>query len=1458
MLCIASRKGLLAAAGPDSVIIASTEVVRQAYTAPGDGKIKPFNPQLTLNLGLKISQVAFSADEEFLVLSALNGGGLAVYEVQGLMQGVTQTAFEMSTNNASLRSLLPNPTIEKAELFAVVTAEGQLMVANLKSRQFVSGNQGQLLKDGVSCVSWSNKGKQLIAGLGNGSCFQMTPEGEGKAEIASPSGLEGQHHGKYMSLLYMGIVTLINVVVSSINWLENDLFLTAHTPSSEESGIPPVTTYHIITRAKPPEQGILYQKLPELSPPFGLHRTPAYQFMSRLRDFPPNLTDTIAVASTASTDISLVTRSKSPLTGDSPAEKIVNVFTTTLVTDSRRAQLPMTEGLADTSPIGFAFDLSGKDKVKRPIPGEEYDESPGPVPALMVLNNEGLLATWWLIYAESIRQGTTFPGLAVAGGIQDQHTQSQPQVSPFAAPSQSPAPAFGQASFAKPSTPLGTFGASANTAATTAFGSTSTPSSGFGAPSGLGQKQSPWGAPSTTAGIQNSSSAFGQPAFGSSAPIGATTQGTAFGMAGGLGNRPSPWGTPSTGTAAASGSAFGQTAKMGIQNSPFGTATTPSALSSQETASSPSIPASGGFASFANKPLGFAAVPSSSGDSQSIFGKPSTGSAFGSGSNTGSNFGQPQRKEEEEEEEEEGKFNGGSFKLESTFKADGTAVNDRSKSSGGAADSLFGTNFGTALGDAAPHSKDEDMNEDDDAPVSVLPKDDMPKDDKTPTSSPAPPKFLFPKSDPPKLGGLFGTQSQSKLTPAEVQNSRPAGFSFGQPTPLTITPKETAKRPEDKPRPSIETSPRIKEEPLSDEDDISPLNEEEAQPPEGYGDISKPGESSRSASPETPVPSKSGSPDAPLPPESTSKASYAPGDSSSSSKSSDDAPLPPDFAPSKTKLQEVEAAPSEGTDSPEDEPQNEDSEEEGQVEQLDDEGSGIDVGQEISPSSSKESSKITPDSSFGIQPEKSSPTKLFSSAPKEPDPRKVPLFGEVGKPAVPLFPTNPKTQESPRSPSPIRMGPISDSLRPENSRSVSAPGPMSPLSIRRTFPSQVAVPSKAQHSAEEVRRQERERLKAERAQKLAEEEQPLEDDEDEQIRRTLATEVEGTKTLDDFVAHQDYVGDVNKPGIPGQIEKVYRDINSMIDTLGLNARSLKAFVKGHEELAKSERRSRDDLEILDDWCLVEIEDLDDMESDLFEQLDDNKLPDLPRKLSDIHEAHSVVSRLARQFSDLGRTIDIRKDPSAGEVATRAPLNLDQQAQLRDLRKAFKQFQKQLSDAEEAVTMLRTRLAYAERQINGNRREGTESLKQPTVEAVEKTVRKMTGMIQKKSADIDILSSQMKDMRFPSPGTHDTIEHTDSRQGSPSILTTPNTKISSKKYQKSLPHNGYHSSVPRSPHKATPLRSRFNDEGTPRKVPGGLSEEEVDGYKAKVTKRKQVNEVVREVFARNGVKIRGLE
>jgi len=1392
---------------------------------------------------MRVSQVAFSADENHLVLSAEQGGGLAVYEVQSLMQGNTQSAFQLATNGAALRSLVPNPTPEKAELFAVVTTNGLLMMANLKTRQFLTGSQGEALKDGVSSVSWSTRGKQLVAGLANGSCYQMTPEGEGKGEVPKPQGLEGDQHGEESKLTSRSF--LLTSSVSSLSWLENHVFLVAYTPSSVEGGLPPATTYHVITRQAQNQNAITFQKLPEPCPPFGLNRSPAFQYMQRLKDFPPNLQDAIVVASTASIDIGLVTRSKVPLSNDFPAEKVSNVFTTTMMADdTRRAQMAMGEKMSDTSPIGVGFDLSSKDKVIRPLPKEEFDESPGPLPAIMVLNNEGILSAWWIVYAESIRQGTTYPGLVVAGGpLPQQQSQSERQVLPFASANVPAASPFGQTPFGKSSTPAANFGGSFSKA----------PAAAFGAPSAFGKPSSPWGTSATnSATTQGGGSAFGQPAFGSSTLMRGTSQGASFGTAGGMGNRPSLWG----GNAAATGSNFGKPSLRGGSPSPSG-ATTGNAFGSTATSG-------GGFASFASNSSGFMNAAPTSG-AENSFAKATPAASFGSGMDTDTSFGPTPKKDVETPKS---LFGNGGFKLGSTFQGDGTAANDAPKPAANTLDSMFGDGFGDALGAAqqeapAPQTKDADMDEDDNAPAETPQPPPAAKESTTPAAKPASPKFQFPQpSMPPSTGGLFGTQSQSKTTPAAVQSSQPTSFTFGKPSPMpaqiSTTPKDTPKKPDQAPLPSIETSPKIKEEPHSDEDDISPLNETEAAPPQGYD------------TPETPPGSKTS--EAPLPPESTSKASFAPGDSSNSSKSSDDAPLPPDVLPSMkpSKLKEVEPAPEqqaalpsgdedEGTDADGEgsDDNDEGSYEEGEV--ADEEGSGVDVAQEISPSTDpNQSPKITPESSFGGPLDKSPPGGLFSRITRPQDSKAKSLFGEVGKTSVPSLPPPNRTKLSPRSPSPIRANLLGDTLRPDNARSVSAPGPFQALNNRKQALSQIAVPSKPQLSVEQIRKQERERLAALQARKTAEEEQDLSDREDERVREELANEVEGTKILDPFLAHQDYIGDINKPGIPGQVEKVYRDINSMIDTLGLNARSLKAFVKGHEEMHKDGGRERKDLED-DDWCLIEIGDLADIEDDLVKQLKRGETQDVQKKLEDFHDLRKRLATLRAKGKDIAHTIDSRSDPQEIESAPTAPLRLDQAAQQHELRKKLTRFQKQLAEAEEKITVLRAKIPSRECD-NGK----GQSMRKPTVEAITNTIMKMTAIAEKKRGDLDVveaqlrhlgllssgvsrgsreesLEGQMRNLRFGSVGGQS------SREGSPFTPGASRRRPGSRRGASAM-QIGYGNS----PELSRSLRR------SPGKGIAELAPEEVQVYREKAQRREKVNKVIKNAFSKTGPSIRPLE
>lgn len=1118
----------------------------------------------------------------------------------------------------------------------------------------------------------------------------------------------------------------------------------------------------------------MFQKIQEPVGPFGMNRSPPHHFLLRLREFPPNLQDLVIASSTASTDIGMFTRSKVPLAKDKPADKITGVFTMTeMMDDSRRAALPMSESLEDTTPIGFALDLSGKEKVRKPIPSDdEIDESATPLPSLMLLNNEGVLASWWIIYSESIRQKTIYPGLVTAEGT------SQPQAPP--APAQPAASAFGT-----PSTSTPAFGARA----TTSFG---VPSGAFGAPSGLGQRASVWGTPSTSASPAASSapafgpsafssqpntstpapaSAFGTPAFGSkpasstapafAAPAFGSTSTPAFGSAGLPGiNRPSPWGS-----AVSTGSAFGQPSGLGKPTSVFG--------SGPASTASTSAPASGGFASFASKG-GFTAAtvatPTSGGSifgaskpTTSVFGTPIAGSTM----DTGNPFGGATNKAENKSTNLLGSS---PFSLGSTFKADKSAKDNEPEESREARSSFFGGNFGSALDNSAkapsaetPISKEADMDSMEEPPQ---PAEAAKPDSTTPASTPAPAKSSFFISAPAS-GGLFGTSSPA----TSILASKPAaaaGFSFGKAT--TDTPKTVGfsfvnpnTTPASKPLTPATETPTISQPPASPK-------VKEPKSPERLSD--------KFAEP-------------PLPPDSTSKTSYAAGDTSVSSAETD-APLPPDFIP-KTAAKLIEkpapspptpaakaststpipaglVPPSDVPGGPEDdgdesgfETEEDEEGEDGESEALSEEGSGEDVTKDLSPTSEiNQTPGFTPQTSFNGLGQDNSASNLFTkvSLPGQTKPMGS-LFGEIGGTSATVLPP-PKVQASPRSPSPIRSALPGRMLRPDASRSFSAPGVASQLLGRKPpVPSQSTFNLSIQEKkAEEQRREET------RARKEQEEKQGLLDDEDERTQEFLASDLEATRVLDEFIAHTDYARPPSKDSIASQVETVYRDINSMIDTLGMNARALKCFVKGHTEQYKEEGRTREDLKNDDDWCLVEIDDLTDIvEKQLGRDLAAGRIQDVADKLETCNDLQKDLIRLHAKFEEVKRLRAAHLDPNQPDKVRAQPLSAEQTAQQNDLRRDFTKFQKLLSDAEEGLTVLKARIV-SQATSNGQSNGSTG----PTVEAVMRTITKMTSMAEKRSGDIDVLEGHMRRLRVGS------VTSQRSREGSP--FTTPQTNRAS--------------------------------------------------------------------------------
>ena len=193
---MASKPGLLAAAGPHTLIVASTDKVRKAFQdkAGEDDVVSTFVPDVTLPVP-RLRHVVFSTDGDFLVISAEQNGGLAVLDPHLVLKGKKDPGMQIDTDQIAVRALLPNPTPEWAHSFAVIYDSGKLVIANV-----AEGASKTIRADGVTCVSWSNKGRALVAGLQDGSLAIYMSTGELKAVIPRPPGVDDGFIGNSTSI----------------------------------------------------------------------------------------------------------------------------------------------------------------------------------------------------------------------------------------------------------------------------------------------------------------------------------------------------------------------------------------------------------------------------------------------------------------------------------------------------------------------------------------------------------------------------------------------------------------------------------------------------------------------------------------------------------------------------------------------------------------------------------------------------------------------------------------------------------------------------------------------------------------------------------------------------------------------------------------------------------------------------------------------------------------------------------------------------------------------------------------------------------------------------------------------------------------------------------------------------------------------------------------------------------
>jgi nucleoporin NUP159 len=256
-----------------------------------------------------------------------------------------------------------------------------------------------------------------------------------------------------------------------------------------------------------------------------------------------------------------------------------------------------------------------------------------------------------------------------------------------------------------------------------------------------------------------------------------------------------------------------------------------------------------------------------------------------------------------------------------------------------------------------------------------------------------------------------------------------------------------------------------------------------------------------------------------------------------------------------------------------------------------------------------------------------------------------------------------------------------------------------------------------------------------------------------------------------------------------QSEAVYRDINRMVDTLGVNARHLKEYILGHMGKLRDphthQRKTKEDLEIPDDWVLCDAEDVGDILGlELRGELEGGRVKDLDATMDACKELSKALARLRIKEMDLKKNIAARVDSEQASALRSLPLSAEQAAQQADLRKQFTTFSKLLVEAEESLTLLRARMATAgvgleagagKKSLSGGSGSvgNGHATSQPSMEQVMRTIMKMTSMVEKRSGDVDVLENQLRKLRLQgsiSPGGGP-----GSRDNSP--FTTPQKRLS---------------------------------------------------------------------------------
>ncbi|XP_063746049.1 nuclear pore complex protein Nup214 isoform X3 [Eleginops maclovinus] len=316
-----------------------------------------------MTVDLSLHHLALSCDELTLSVCGISeAGGLSFtfYDVRTFMNKARSQKLPFASllpavpPGCLVQDLKWNPV--QPSMLAVCLSDGCMMILDVTDGVKL---QAQLpASNGITCIGWSPKGKQVAAGKMNSEVSQYTPTLEEKRKIPCPNFYTSDDPVK----------------VLDVQWLKTFVFAVVYAAADGSLETPPEIV--LISLPKKDERTeIKYLNFSDTVYGSCTGRQHHF-FLSHVEDW-----DLLFAASAASIEVSVIA-----------ARQEDKNWELWILEDASRAELPVTDKNEDTLPLGLAIDFTSQQEIfitdEKTLP---------PAPTMLMLSTEGLLCPFALL-----------------------------------------------------------------------------------------------------------------------------------------------------------------------------------------------------------------------------------------------------------------------------------------------------------------------------------------------------------------------------------------------------------------------------------------------------------------------------------------------------------------------------------------------------------------------------------------------------------------------------------------------------------------------------------------------------------------------------------------------------------------------------------------------------------------------------------------------------------------------------------------------------------------------------------------------------------------------------------------------------------------------------------------------------------------------------------------------------